>query len=71
MSLGKKKIYLIKIQIFILLSLVTIFSEKDYINESTNLYKLKSNFINFSKEEFKNSINPMIWSLESPSNLVL
>ena len=43
------------------------FSEKDYINESTNLYKFKSNFINFSKEEFKNSINPMIWSLESPS----
>lgn len=43
------------------------FSEKEYINDSTQKYNLKSNFINFTKEDFKKSIEPVIWSLESPS----
>jgi len=43
------------------------FSEKEYVNNSTEYYGFKSNFVNFSKDEFKESIEPMIWSLESPS----
>lgn len=43
------------------------FSEKEYIDNSTNYYGFKSNFINFSQKEFKDSIEPMVWSLESPS----
>ena len=42
-------------------------SEKKYIDASTNFYNFKSNFINFNKEDFVNSLIPSIWHLESPS----
>ena len=43
------------------------FSEKKYINLSTNFYNQKSNFINFNIKNWLSSINPTIWHLESPA----
>ena len=43
------------------------FSEKKYINLTTTKYNQKSKLINFSCNDWIESIKPSIWSLESPS----
>ena len=43
------------------------YSEKEFIDASTDFYGFKSNFVNFSKIDLKKSLIPSIWHLESPS----
>ena len=43
------------------------FSEKKYINLTTGKYNQKSKLINFSCNDWIESIKPSIWTLESPS----
>tara|TARA_Y100000389_G_scaffold3743_1_gene3595 strand:- start:29689 stop:31557 length:1869 start_codon:yes stop_codon:yes gene_type:complete len=43
------------------------FSEKKYIDLTTNKFKAHTNHINFSINDWIKSINPSIWHLESPS----
>jgi len=42
------------------------FSEKKLINFSTKQFNFKSNFVNFTKNDFLNIFEPITWSLESP-----
>ena len=43
------------------------YSEKEFIDASTDFYGFKSNYVNFSKFDLKESIIPFMWHLESPS----
>ena len=43
------------------------FSEKKYINLTSKKFNSKTNYINFTINDWINSINPSLWHLESPS----